>query len=128
MKGRIEYSDHRNVRSQYSARALDPGDRSWIVERCEFGQTIDCGHHVVVDHDRLSKLLTSMNHSVPNRVNVEMSSFKPARFLQHLHHTPDRFGMGRDRTCSSGQPFSRRDGASASPQGRCLRRILHNDC
>jgi hypothetical protein len=69
------------------------------MEWREFGQTIDCGYHIVVDHDRLSKLFASMHEAVSNRVNAEIPPFKPARLLQQLPHVLDRLRMGRDSAC-----------------------------
>jgi hypothetical protein len=113
------------------------------VERGEFGQTVDCSDHVVIDHDRLSKLFPSMHHSMANRVNAEISSIKPARFLQHLQHAPDRLNMGRDRACRLDHRFSSwtehhfRRGpdvfygsfipTARSEAGGCLRRFVEFD-
>ena len=71
----------------------------------EFDQTADRGHHVVVDHNRLSKLLATMHHSMPDRVNAGIASFQLARLLQHLHQTLNRLGMGRDILNSLGNCF-----------------------
>jgi hypothetical protein len=76
------------------AATLDPCDRSRIVKRREFRQTIDRIHHRIVDHDRLSKLCSSMHDSMPDRVEAESWSFMLARLFQHLQHTLDRFSMG----------------------------------
>jgi hypothetical protein len=37
-----------------------------------------------------------MHDSVSNRVETEISSLKPARLFQHLHHAPDRLSMSGD--------------------------------
>jgi hypothetical protein len=47
----------------------------------KFGQTINRGNDVVVDPDRLVKLLASMHHSVSDGLDAKSPSFLPARLL-----------------------------------------------